>query len=79
MGDDFDDDELLNELEQDSYMNPLQIATEMKSQIDEMKAQAKDLVQSGKKEEAVLKLREFKEKQQELDQFLKDNPDIKPE
>ena len=25
------------------------------------------------------KLREFKEKQQELDQFLKDNPDIKPE
>ena len=44
MGDDFDDDELLNELEQDSNMNPLQIATEMKSQIDKMKAQAKDLV-----------------------------------
>ena len=44
MGDDFDDDELLNELEQDSNMNPLQIATEMKSQIDQMKAQAKDLV-----------------------------------
>ena len=33
-------------------------------------------MQNGKKDEAIVKLRESKEKQQELDQFLKANPDI---
>ena len=51
----------------------------MKSQIDQIKSQAKILAQDGKKAEAIIKLRESKEKQQELDDFLKENSDIKLE
>ena len=48
----------------------------MKSQIDQIKSQAKILAQDGKKAEAIVKLRESKEKQQDLDNYLKENPDI---
>ena len=48
----------------------------MKSQIDQIKSQAKILAQDGKKAEAIVKLRESKEKQKDLDNYLKENPDI---
>ena len=48
----------------------------MKSQIDQIKSQAKILALDGKKAEAIVKLRESKEKQQDLDNYLKENPDI---